>query len=204
VIELLIKGGPVMVPIVLCSIVAFAVFLERLAALRRERVVPASTCAEVIERVRLGRVDEALALCRSRPSAATRLYEAAIEARVLGRERVRERMEEVGRREVSELERYTAVLGTVAAVGPMLGLLGTVQGMINTFEVIEAGGIGDMSQLAGGISVALITTFGGLVVGIPALVADRYVLSRVDDLTLDLEEAGAAMAELLDHLGRRL
>lgn len=198
------KGGPVMVPLVLCSIVALATFIERMWSLRRERIVPSHVCATIIERVRLGRMDEALATCRTHPSAATRLFEAAIEARALGRERVRERIEEVGRREVAEMERYTPVLGTVAAIGPMLGLLGTVQGMIDTFEVIEAGGIGDMRQLAGGISVALITTFGGLVVGIPTLIADRYVLARVDDLTLDLEEMGAAMAELLEHLGRRL
>ncbi|HMV68089.1 MAG TPA: MotA/TolQ/ExbB proton channel family protein, partial [Myxococcota bacterium] len=141
---------------------------------------------------------------RQHPSAATRLFEAALEARVLGRDRVRERVEEAGRREVAEMERHTPILSTIAAVGPMLGLLGTVQGMIATFDVIQSGGIGDMRELAGGISVALVTTFGGLVVGIPALIADRYVLARVDALTLDLEEMGAAMADLLDQLGRRL
>jgi len=125
------------------------------------------------------------------------VLEVALESPDLPVERIQARVQDAGRREAAELERYTSVLGTIAAIGPLLGLLGTVQGMIQTFAAIEQGAMGDMSRLAGGISVALFTTFAGLSVGIPALVADRFVLARVDDLVLDLEETATAVVELL-------
>lgn len=196
-LEFLAKGGPVMVPLLLCSVVALATFLERMWALRRSRIVPASLCVEVVERVKQGRIDDARTLCKARPSAVSRVLEVALEAPELPVDRLRVRAEDAGRREAAEMERFTGVLGTIAAIGPLLGLLGTVQGMIQTFAAIEQGGMGDMSRLAGGISVALITTFAGLCVGIPALVADRVVLARVDDLVLDLEEVVGGVVELL-------
>ena len=110
---------------------------------------------------------------------------------------MKERLEEVGRREAAELERFSAVLGTVASIAPLLGLLGTVWGMILTFEVIQSQGMGVVANLAGGISQALISTMAGLSVGIPALVAHRWVLARADRLILGLEDHGAMM---LDHL----
>jgi biopolymer transport protein ExbB len=197
VIEFLIKGGPVMIPIGLCSVVALATFLERLWALRRGAVVPRALCVEVIERVKQGRLDDARTLCKANNSSVSRVLDVALEAPGLPLERIQARVEDAGRREAAELERYTGILGTAAAIGPLLGLLGTVQGMIQTFAAIEQGAMGDMSRLAGGISVALITTFAGLAVGIPALVADRWVLAKVDDLVLDLEETSTAVVELL-------
>ena len=108
----------------------------------------------------------------------------------LPRTEIKERLEEVGRREAAELERFIPVLGTIASIAPLLGLLGTVLGMILTFQAIQVeGGLADVGDLAGGISQALVTTFAGLCVGIPAVMANRYLLSRVDGLLLDLEEA---------------
>ncbi len=196
--EYLVAGGPVMVPIALCSVVALAAFLERMWALRRVRVVPDAFVSEVVETLRQGRPDEALVRCRGQVSVAARLLGAAIEQRGDDRARRKERLEEMGRREAAELERGVAILGTVASIAPLLGLLGTVGGMIVTFEVIDVQGLGNVSSLAGGISQALITTFAGLCVAIPALVANRYVLGRIDGMLLDLEELVSVALDLLD------
>lgn len=198
-IEGIESGGPVMVPILACSLIAVATFLERAWALRRSRVVPTALCVEVIERLRQRRHDDAITLCRTRPGPAARMLEAGIALRGQDRARIKERMEEVGRREAAELERFTPVLGTIASISPLLGLLGTVGGMIATFQVIQTQGLGNVGSLAGGISQALVTTFAGLSVGIPALVANRWVLARVDRLVLDLEEVASECLDLLDE-----
>lgn len=197
-IETLVAGGPVMIPIGLCSVVALATFLERMWALRRGAIVPTSFCVEIVELLRQRRFDDATTLCRKRNASVSRVLEVAIEARGLARPLLKERVEEVGRREAAELERYVPILGTIASIAPLLGLLGTVGGMIMTFKVIETqGGVTDVAPLAGGISQALITTFAGLSVGIPAVVANRYVLARVDALLLDMEEVALGVLDLL-------
>lgn len=196
-IDYIVAGGPVMVPILLCSVVALATFLERLWFLRRPRVVPHGFVAEVTELVRQRRWGDALRIVRSRDVAVARILEVAIVERDQPRPAIKERLEEVGRREATELERYVPVLGTVASIGPLLGLLGTVGGMIMTFQVIQDQGMGDVANLAGGISQALITTFAGLSVGIPALVANRYLLSRVDQMLVELEEVSLGVLQLL-------
>ncbi|MCB9662625.1 MAG: MotA/TolQ/ExbB proton channel family protein [Alphaproteobacteria bacterium] len=194
----LVAGGPVMIPIAACSLMAVAVFLERLWSLRRGRVVPRAFCVEVVELVRQGRLDDATTRCRTHPVAAARVLESALELQGHPRARIRERLEEVGRREAADMERFVPVLGTIAAISPLLGLLGTVGGMILTFQVIQSEGLGNVGSLAGGISQALITTFAGLSVAIPTLIANRYVLSRVDAMLLELEEVASTVLDLLD------
>ena len=201
-IEFLMKGGPVMIPIALCSIVALAAFFERLWSLRRDRVVPQSFCVEIIELVRQDRYSDAITLCKKRDASIARILEVALEARGEPRALIKERVEEIGRREASELERYLSIIATVASVGPLLGLLGTVSGMIQTFEAIGAGGIGKMEFVAGGISIALITTFGGLLVAIPAVIGHRFLASKVDSLVVDLEEVSLGVVDLLASDGR--
>jgi len=194
-LDFFISGGPVMVPIGIASLVGLAAFLERLTALRAARVAPADLLVEITELLKQDRPADALTACRKREVALARVAEVAIEARGKARSAIKERVEEIGRREAAELEKGAAVLGTVASVAPLLGLLGTVYGMILTFEVIAEQGIGVAASLAGGISQALITTLAGLCVGIPALVAHRYVLSRVDARVLELEEASLAVLD---------
>jgi biopolymer transport protein ExbB len=175
VFEFLASGGPVMVPIALCSVVGLAFFLERFWALKVERVVPREVRVEVVELAKQKRFSNALTLCR-----------------------MKEASEEIGRREVSQLERRCEVVGVVATVTPLLGLLGTVLGMILTFEVIQDQGLGVMSSLAGGIAQALVTTFAGLCVGIPALMGHRYLLVRVDSLALDLEQVASEVVDWVE------
>ena len=196
-IEYLVAGGPVMIPIGFCSVIALAMFLERLWALRPDRVLPRRLYAEVRDLTRQGRFDEAADRCQGRDSALARVLQTALEERGHPRPHVKERLEEVGRREAAEMERGIPVIGTIASIAPLLGLLGTVGGMILTFQVIQAQGLGNVGNLAGGISQALITTFAGLTVGIPAVVANRYLLARVDRLLLSLEEVSLDMLDLL-------
>jgi len=197
VIEALSTGGPVMVPILLCSVVAAAVFLERMWALRRGNILPHALCVEVLDLLRQGRPADALTRAKASRTSIARVLVTAIGHREEPVERLRERVEEAGRQEAAHLERFLPVLGTVAAISPLLGLLGTVGGMIVTFAVIQDQGMGNVASLAGGISQALITTFAGLCVGIPALVAHRFLLSKVDRLLLDME---AMMRGVLDAM----
>lgn len=202
-IAYLVAGGPVMIPILLCSVVALAMFLERLWALRRPRVLPAGFLRELGELVTHRRYPDAIALCQRTDAAVARLIHVALLARHRPREQMKERLEELGRREAAEMERGIPVVGTIASIAPLLGLLGTVGGMIVTFQVIQDEGMGNVGSLAGGISQALVTTFAGLCVGIPAVVANRYLLSRVDGLLNDLEEVTLQLLDVLDSQQHR-
>ena len=200
--EFLASGGPVMVPIGLSSVVAFAAFLWRAVAVRQARVVPRMLAIELEELIKQGRFEDALTLCKKQEEVAlTRVVRAGVHARGRPRGEVKERLEEVGRRESAELERGAEIIGTVASISPLLGLLGTVWGMIQTFEVIQVQGPGVIGSLAGGISQALITTMAGLSVAIPAVMAHRWLLARVDSLTLDLEDAALRVLDLVSDDG---
>ena len=197
-VEFLASGGPVMVPIGLCSVVAAAAFLWRVFAIRPAVVLPRGLVVELEELIKQERFDDALTTCRKNEHiSVARVAEAGVTLRGRPRPVIKERLEEVGRREAAELERGAEVVGTVASISPLLGLLGTVWGMIQTFEVIQVQGPGVIGSLAGGISQALITTMAGLSVAIPAVVAHRWLLARVDDLTLDLEDAALRLLDLL-------
>ena len=196
-LQYVVDGGVVMIPIGLCSIIALAAFLERLVALRRSRVVPSSLVKQLTTLIESGRFDEALSTCRKHEVAIARVMEVALQVREQDRAAIKERLTEVGRREAASMERFIPVVGTIASIAPLLGLLGTVGGMIQTFAAIQQSGLGNVDSLAGGISVALITTFAGLSVGIPAVVANRFLLSRVDALLMELEDATLAMLDLL-------
>jgi biopolymer transport protein ExbB len=196
-LQYLVDGGVVMIPIGLCSLIAVAAFFERLWALRRSRVVPSALVHQLTTLLESGRFDEALSLCRKHEVSIARVLEVALQVRQLPRREIKERVMEVGRREAAAMERFIPVVGTIASITPLLGLLGTVGGMIQTFAAIQQSGLGNVDSLAGGISVALITTFAGLSVGIPAVVANRFLLSRVDALLMELEDATLAMLDIL-------
>jgi len=195
VIEFLVSGGPVMVPIGLASVIALAVFIERVIALRQHNNIPDGFAIEIDDLLSQGRTADAMTLCKKNGCSVARVVTVAIQAAGKTRPEIKERIEEVGRREAAALERFSQVLGTVASVAPLLGLLGTVWGMILTFDVIRAQQGMDVASLAGGISQALITTMAGLSVGIPALISYRWVLSRVDELVLGMEEVAIAVLD---------
>lgn len=198
------QGGPVMVPLALCSIFALAVVLDRVWALRRKRVLP----PELISATRRFRPEDEpaalLAPCRRRPGPLASVLRAVLEEPPRERELAVERVQTSGRRAVRELERGLVALEIIAAISPLLGLLGTVLGMFNTFQVIAEQGLGDPGALSAGISEALITTIFGLGIAIPAAVAQSYFSHRVDDLVLEIEEHGGELIDRLYPDGERL
>lgn len=181
-LEIVQSGGWLMAPIALASVVALGICLERAWTLRRGRVLPAPLCAALAEARDLSRVPP--------PSAGSELalvLAAGLDAADRGRERMRDAMALAAASAVQALERYLTTLGIVAAITPLLGLLGTVVGMIRVFRELVASGPGQAAALAGGIAEALVTTAAGLAVAIPALICHRYLLRKVDELTVALE-----------------
>ena len=187
-LELVHSGGWLMVPIILCSIAATAIVGERLWSLQRERVAPAGLVAGVWELVRAEELTEDRVRELHRESPLGRIVAAALFSGNLDREAMKESVEDAGRHVVHELKRYLDALGTIAAITPLLGLLGTVIGMIRVFGVITAQGVGEPRLLAGGISEALVTTAAGLTVAIPSLLFHRFLRGRVDELVLTMEQ----------------
>ncbi len=195
--ELVKAGGWLMLPIIACSVVALAIILERFWALRRERVVPRHLVAQIWQLHRKGKLTVGHISTIREGSPLGRILAAGLANRMHAKEVMKESIEEVGRQVVHELERYLNTLGTVAAISPLLGLLGTVIGMIKVFTAITAAGVGNPAVLAGGISEALITTAAGLSVAIPSLMFHRYLTGRVDQLVVMMEEQALKMVAVM-------
>lgn len=190
-------GGWLMWPILACSVVAMAIILERLWSLRRRRVMPPGLMAQVWQWQRdQGLTPERIqALAQGSPLG--RLLSAGLINRNHSREVMKEAINDVGRQVVAQLERYLNTLGTIASVSPLLGLLGTVFGMIDIFTVIIDAGVGNPGVLAGGISEALLTTAAGLTVAIPSLMFHRYFNGRVNQFALAMEEEALNLVEVI-------
>lgn len=198
----LAKGGWVMVPIGLVSVLSLGLFLERVFSLRRSRVYPASFIERVRALIRGGHHSEALVLCQRDASSMALIVSAGLLQAHAPRERIKEAVEERGRLEAGRLDRFLEGLGTIAAIAPLLGLLGTVLGMIDVFKEVDAstksGVMGvNPGALASGIWKALITTAAGLTVAIPTFVGYKFLGNRVSRLVLDLEEGATELLDLL-------
>lgn len=196
-LEIIKAGGWVMFPIIVCSVVAAAITLERLWTLQERRVLPRQLTREVWEWVSSNKLNHEHLQTLHDSSPLGEILSVGLTNRHRSREIMKERIEDTGRHVVHELERYLNTLGTVAAISPLLGLLGTVVGMVNVFEAITSEGVGNPAVLAGGISEALITTAAGLVVAIPALIAYRYLRGRVEELVIRMEKEAIAFVEAL-------
>ena len=201
--EIVRAGGPMMWPIILCSVIAAAITLERLWTLQDRRILPPEltrqgrrrcsrpgrsptrSCRRWRSNSPLGRVLAALLEYRNRPH--------AIQI---------ERVEDTGRHVAYDLERYLNTLGTIAGVSPLLGLLGTVSGIIKSFNAVATGGLGDPQALSGGISEALVCTAAGLGVAIPALIAFRYLRGRVERLVIAIEKEAMRLSDAIGNASR--
>ncbi|MEY2167536.1 MULTISPECIES: MotA/TolQ/ExbB proton channel family protein [unclassified Rhodanobacter] len=190
-------GGWAMLPILVCSLVALAIVLERCWTLRRKAVLPPGLGEEVRQWARAGQLDPKHLEALSNGSPLGELLAAALAVRSQSRDIIKERIEDTGRHIVHEMERYLSTLGTIALIGPLLGLFGTVIGLIRMFMQVMAGGIGDPAKMAGGIGEALICTASGLTVAIPAYVLHRWFRSRVAGYCVQMEKQATA---LLDEL----
>lgn len=196
--EIVKAGGIVMVPIIVCSIIAAAIILERLWTLQQRRVLPAELTEKVWRLIEAGQLQEKHIAALQQNSPLGKILAAGLANRHRDRVIVKEAIEDTGRHVVYELERFINTLGTIASMSPLLGLLGTVFGIIRTFSSISVQGVGNPTALAGGISEALICTAAGLSVAIPSLVAYRYLRGRVEGLVVQMEKEAMKIVQVID------
>jgi biopolymer transport protein ExbB len=197
VLELIEEGGWLMLPIIACSVIAMAIVIERLWTLRRPRIMPDKLVGRVWQWYRYNQLNAEHIDQLRNGSPLGRILAAGLVNRGHSREVMKEAIQDAGRQVVADMERYLGALGTIASVAPLLGLLGTVFGMIDVFSVIMNAGVGDPGVLAGGISEALITTAAGLSVAIPTLLFHRYLDGKVNKLALGMEEQALKLVEVI-------
>ena len=208
-LEIVKSGGWLMLPIIICSVIAAAIILERLWTLQPSRVLPRNLTRQVWEWVSTNQLSHTHIDELHKGSPLGEILAAGLANRHRDRDVIKESIEDAGRQVVHDLERFLNSLGTIAAISPLLGLLGTVIGMVKVFAAITNHGVGDPTVLAGGISEALITTAAGLTVAIPSLIGYRYLRGRVDTLAVRMEKEAIRMVEALmrkqymDTLGER-
>tara|TARA_B110000503_G_C7059379_1_gene375962 strand:+ start:80 stop:703 length:624 start_codon:yes stop_codon:yes gene_type:complete len=202
VLELLAAGGWVMPLIMLCSVVALAICIERYIALNPKRIAPPHLLASVWKQLKAGELDAQRLKLLRQGSPLGAILAAGLANRSQGRDVMKESIQEAASHIVHDLEKYLNSLGTVAAVAPLLGLLGTVVGMIRVFTEITVQGTGNANALAGGISEALITTATGLAVAIPALVMHRFYTGKIDTIVVSLEQETIKLVDAL-HTGNK-
>ena len=203
-LELVKAGGWPMIPLLLLSAVALAIIVERFWTLRRKAVLPPGLGAEVRAWAARGKLDPAHIDSLRRTSPLGSLLAAALDVRNRPRDQIRERIEDIGRHLVHRMERFLNTLGTIAAAGPLLGLLGTVVGMIQMFLGILDHGVGDVNQLAGGIGKALVCTAAGMIVAVPALMFHRYFRGRIAQYIVAMEHEAIQLLDTLDTQGHSL
>jgi len=197
-LEIVVAGGWLMVPILACSIIAVAIIIERFANLRRKRVLPAGVLARVRQWAAQRELDRQHIEQLKRSSALGRVLAAALVNRRRDRVVIKDAVEDTGRHVVHDLERFLNTLGTIAGITPLLGLLGTVIGMIEVFSAIMIHGVGDPAELAGGISQALITTAAGLTVAIPSYFFYRYFRGLVRAYVVEMEQQALELLHTIE------
>lgn len=195
------KGGPLMYLLVLCSVAALTVIIERLITLNRYRIDVSSFMSKILEAVRRNRIMEAIELCERTSSPIAEVIKAGLLKHSATRQEIKEAMEEAALSEVPKLEKNLNLLATLAHVSPLIGLLGTVTGMVQAFQVIQekATALNPVSpgDLAGGIWEALLTTVGGLSVAIPAIIAYNFLVTKVDNMVINMERAATELVQVL-------
>ncbi len=195
--ELVRSGGLMMIPIMLCSIVAIAIIIERFWTLNPARIAPRNALADVWGKLRHNQLDAAQLRELRMSSPLGQILAAGLVNAKAGRTIMIESIEQAASHVVHDMERYLGTLGTIAAISPLLGLLGTVFGMIQVFSDLMMAGAGNANMLAGGISTALITTAAGLCAGIPALIFYRMFLRRISGLVVELERESIKLVDAL-------
>ncbi|HQX46549.1 MAG TPA: MotA/TolQ/ExbB proton channel family protein [Steroidobacteraceae bacterium] len=201
--EIVRAGGPLMWPIILCSIGAAAIILERFWTLQDKRVIPPDLTKKVWALIEGNQINDKVITALEQNSPLGRVLAAGLANRHRPREIMMERLQDTGRHVIYELERFLNSLNMIAGVSPLLGLLGTVTGIIKAFNAIQAGGMGDPRMLSGGIAEALITTAAGLTVAIPALIGFRMLRGKVDRIVIQMEKDALRIADAVDAAADR-
>ncbi len=184
-------------PILACSVIAMAIIIERWWALRRHKIAPKHLVAQIYQLRKKNKLDKTSIQALKENSALGRVLASGLSSMHYSREVMKESIEESGRHVVHDMEKYLQTLGTIANISPLLGLLGTVVGMIKVFTVITSQGVGNPGVLAGGISEALLTTAAGLTVAIPSLIAARHFRRHIDDLVIYMEQEAIKLVEVI-------
>jgi len=201
--DLAVKGGWLMLPIFVCSFFSLAIIIERVIFYSRYRTNAYLIMREVLDYVRKNRIKEAIEVCEKKPSYLTNVLKAGLFNYNQSKEIIKESMEDVSLYEIPRLERNLDFLSTLAHISPLLGLLGTVVGMIECFDVVQKSsisvGVVNPTDLAGGISKALLTTAAGLCVAIPAYLAYNYFVHRVNSCVVEMERAATELLEVLSE-----
>ncbi len=200
VIETIKQSGITVYPMILFSIVAVAVIIEKLVHLRKKKIVFPEINFAVDRITKKEDVQEAISVCKKYPGSFANLMLAGLNIATQPLDIVKEAFADQGRQEMRKLERGLVLLETVAAVSPLLGLLGTVIGMIKVFKMISLNGVGEASALSGGISEALLSTAIGLTLGIPALVFHNYFTAKAEDIILDMEKSANVLMQKLHNI----
>ncbi len=198
-LEIILAGGWLMAPILLCSTLSVAIIIERFWTLRRSKVTPADLAATVEDWAARHELDQRHLDQLRAESPLGRIYAAALINRTRSREVIKEAVEDTGRHVVHDLERFLNTLGTIAGITPLLGLLGTVVGMIKVFSAIMVSGVGDANVLAGGISQALITTAAGLTIAIPSYFFYRFFRGMVAEYVISMEEKAIRLIDCIER-----
>ena len=189
------NGGIIMIPLLLCSIIVLAIVIERSVIMRKRKIIIPEV-VNVIETIKNPEdINLAISICQKNEGAFTNIIQLGLRNKDLHKNELKELIVDQGRQEVRILEKGLTILETIAGIAPLLGLLGTVLGMIKVFTVISQHGIGQTQALSGGISEALITTVVGLSIGVPALVAFNYFSNKAENLILDIEKFTSKLIE---------
>jgi len=196
-LELFKAGGWLMIPLFICSVISIAIIAERFWSLQKKRIAPGELVTQIWQWLQYKQVDEQRIKALQANSPLGQVLAAGLLNRNSSRDITKESIQDVGRHVTVAMERYLNTLGTIAAISPLIGLLGTVIGMIKVFAVITAEGVGNPETLAGGISEALITTATGLVVAIPSLIFYRYFRGKINKLVVGMEEQAMQLIEIL-------
>lgn len=203
--ELIQKSGAIIYPIILCSIIAFGIILERLYYLRKIKIDTVAFMNNIEAALKRNKIAEAVKICEDTPGPIARIIKAGLFKHDRPRQEMREAIEDAGQQEVPRLEKYIKILATIAHISPLLGLLGTVTGMAKAFQVIQMKTVAlnpvNTADLAGGIWQALLTTAAGLIVAIPTIVAYHYLVSKVQDFVLEMERSAT---ELINMMSQRI
>jgi len=203
VFEIFLAGGILMWPILVCSLIVIAISAERYWTLNPAKIAPKTLLAQVWSWIKNNQLDATKLRELKQSSPLGQILAAGLSNSKHGREVMKDSVQEAASQVIHELERYVSVLGTVANIAPLLGLLGTVLGMIEVFNAIMMQGSGSTGALAGGISVALYTTVGGLVVAIPATISHKFFQRRIDSIVVTMEEEAIKLVDAL-HSDRRV
>lgn len=195
--NLISDGGPLIWALLLCSVLALAVIMERAFSLRRSRIIRMDLLMEIEISLKEGHLKDALEVCKRVDSPMMRIVKVGLINYNKPKDELQRIIEDAGRLETPLLDRFLTLLQTIAVISPLLGLLGTVTGMISVFTAIRSQGVGDISNLAGGISEALVTTAAGLAVAIPTLVFFNLFSRKVENLINEMERNSLTMLDLL-------